>query len=132
MSRYDAAVIGAGHNGLVAAAYLARSGLRVLVVERREAAGGCAATEEAWPGYRVDTGAHGLTGIDPRVIADLDLSGAGLEILSPDPCSVAPQPEAGALVLERDPARTAERIRRFSARDATDAVSSSWARAISS
>ena len=123
MSGRDAVVIGAGHNGLIAAAYLARAGLRVVIVERGEAPGGCAATEQLWPGYRVDTGAHSLTGIDARVMADLGLTGtrargAGLETLSSDACVVSPQPEGEALLLEAGAARTADRIRPFSARDA--------------
>ncbi|MDX1396337.1 MAG: FAD-dependent oxidoreductase, partial [Gemmatimonadota bacterium] len=65
-SHYDAIVIGAGHNGLVTAAMLARAGRRTLVLEARDTPGGCAATEELWPGHFVDTGAHSLTALDPR------------------------------------------------------------------
>ena len=114
----DAVVIGAGHNGLVAGAYLARAGLRVVIVERRRAPGGCAATEELWPGYQVDTGAHSLVAIDSRVARDLRLADAGAEFLSPDPCMVSPQEGGGALILGHDAARTASCIRRFSERDA--------------
>src|SRR5438093_13053968 len=66
MTRYDAIIIGGGHNGLVAAAYLARAGRKVLVLERREMLGGCAVTEEIWPGYRVSTGAYLISLLQER------------------------------------------------------------------
>lgn len=115
---YDAIVIGAGHNGLVTAAYLAKGGLRTLVLERSDEPGGCAATDELWPGYRVDTGAHELGALDRRVVRDLRLDRAGLELLATDPTVASLQPGGGALTLYRDPGRTADAIRPFSDRDA--------------
>jgi phytoene dehydrogenase-like protein len=70
-SRYDAIVIGAGHNGLVAAAYLARAGRRVLVLERRPLVGGCAVTEERWPGFHVSTAAYVNSLLRPDIILAL-------------------------------------------------------------
>lgn len=116
--RRDAIVIGAGHNGLVAAAYLARAGLRVTVVERMERMGGCAATEELWPGFWVDVGAHTVSALHPRLLRDLRLADHGLEILRPDPAVVAPAGDGRVLVLERDSAATARSIGAFSRTDA--------------
>jgi phytoene dehydrogenase-like protein len=115
---YDAIVIGAGVNGLVTASYLARSGRRTIVLERTDEPGGCAATEELWPGFRVDVGAHEMAALDRRAVADLHLDRAGLEIVRPDPAVVSLQPGGGALALYRDAARTADAIRPFSRRDA--------------
>lgn len=116
--RYDAIVIGAGHNGLVAASYLAKAGRRVVVVERSASAGGCATTEELWPGTSVDIGAGGLTEFDPRVASDLGLFGRGLTVDYPDPALVAPQPDREAIVLGHDLAASAASIQRWSERDA--------------
>jgi phytoene dehydrogenase-like protein len=70
---YDVIVIGAGHNGLVTAAYLARAGRRVLVLERRELVGGACVTEEVWPGYKVSTASYVNSLLRPQIIRDLDL-----------------------------------------------------------
>jgi len=118
MSRQlDTIVIGAGHNGLVTAAYLAKAGRSVLVVEGREVVGGAAATEELFPGYRVDSGAHRIGGLSPRIVAELALGEHGLEIMPADPTVFAPVEEGQPLLLWRDPARTALAIREISEAD---------------
>lgn len=118
MRTYDAVIIGAGHNGLVTAAYLGRGGLRVLVVEGREIVGGACVTEEVWPGYRVSTAAYLCGLLQPRIIRDLDLARYGYEILPKDPAFFSPFPDGRSLFVWRDDAQTAAEIARFSARDA--------------
>lgn len=115
---FDTVVIGGGHNGLVTAAYLAKAGQGVLVVERRDVLGGAATTEEIFPGYRVDTGAHRLGGLSAQVVADLGLTGHGLEVLAADPTVFTPVGNGIPLTLWRDPRETAESIRRISRPDA--------------
>ena len=110
-NKYDAVVIGGGHNGLVCAAYLGRAGLRVVVVERRERLGGMAETAELMPGVRVPTLAHTVERLSPRVARELGLRGHGLRLFSPDVRVLAPQPgNEGSLVLYGDAQRTAESL----------------------
>ncbi len=116
--RYDAIVVGAGHNGLVTAAYLGRAGLSVLVLERREVVGGAAVTEQVFPGFKFDTAAHRIGGLHPAVIRDLDLRGHGLELVRADPTVFAPADDGGHLLLWNDPARSAELLRTTSQADA--------------
>jgi phytoene dehydrogenase-like protein len=115
---YDAIVIGAGHNGLVTAAYLGWAGLKVLVLERREVIGGAVVTEQVFPGFKFDTAAHRIGGLHPAVIGDLDLRRHGLEILRADPAVFAPAADGRHLLLWNDPGRTAEAIREISPADA--------------
>jgi phytoene dehydrogenase-like protein len=115
---YDALVIGAGHNGLVTAAYLAKSGLSTLVLERREVVGGAAVTESIFQGYQFDTGSHRIGPLHPSVMNDLELGRHGVEILDPDPTVFAPLADRGRLLLWRDPQRTVEAIREISKADA--------------
>lgn len=115
---YDVIVIGAGHNGLVTAAYLARAGLRVLALERREMVGGACVTEEVWPGYKVSTAAYLCGLLVPKVIHDLDLARFGYEILPKDPAFFSPFPDGRSLTVWRDDRQTAGEIARFSPRDA--------------
>src|SRR5688572_27973778 len=94
----DAIVIGAGHNGLVAAAYLARAGLSVEVFERREIVGGACVTEELWPGVRASPGAYTLSLLRPEIIRDLDLAAHGLEVAVHEPHLFAPFPDGRKVV----------------------------------
>jgi len=115
MADYDVIVIGAGHNGLVTAAYLARAGRNVLVLERRDRVGGAAVTEEVFPGFRFSTCADGSGYLCREVQRDLK---PAVEILSSDPVVFAPQPDGSRLTIWRDPVKTAAEIARFSAVDA--------------
>ncbi len=114
----DAIVIGAGHNGLTTAAYLARAGLRTLVLERRPLVGGACVTEELWPGFRVSRAAYVAGLLRPAVVRELGLEARGLRLLPRNPSSFTPLPNDPGLLLGRDLARSCEEIRRFSTRDA--------------
>src|SRR5688500_8452794 len=115
---YDAIVVGGGHNGLVAAAYLGRAGLRTIVVERRATVGGAAATSELAPGARVPTLAHTVGRLRPALGRGRGLKGYGLSLVGPDVRSCAPGPDGGAITLWSDVGRTAEGLRARSAADA--------------
>lgn len=117
-SRYDAVVVGGGHNGLVAAFYLARAGYSVAVLERREVVGGPAATVEYFPGYRsAITNSPGS--LEPKIVSDMKLDSFGLRWMKPDPAVVMPFPDGRFFVGWRDQGKVREHIaRHFSARDA--------------
>jgi phytoene dehydrogenase-like protein len=120
MPQFDAIIVGAGHNGLICAAYLARAGVKTLVLERRRILGGACVTEAipGAPGYRVSTGAAQLGNLPPEIIEDLDLTSHGYDFVLPDPLSVFVQPDGDALTIWQDPARTRAEIQRFSQADA--------------
>jgi phytoene dehydrogenase-like protein len=121
-SMYDAIVIGAGHNGLTAAAYLARAGYSTLVVERRDIVGGCCVTEEIAPGCRASTTSYIASMLRPEVIRDLRLAEHGLRMSPCDPALQVPFPD-GHLVswwAERD--QLVEELRKISPKDAATFV----------
>src|SRR5687767_2990947 len=115
---YDTIIIGAGHNGLVAAAYLARAGVRVLALERRERVGGACVTEETWPGFKVSTASYVCSLLRPRIVRELELKRHGLEFLPREPSSFTPFPDGRALFLGADAGFNHREIARFSASDA--------------
>jgi phytoene dehydrogenase-like protein len=117
-SRYDAIVVGGGHNGLVCAAYLARAGQRVLVLERRHLVGGAAVTEEHFPGFKYSSAAYLVSLMQPRIVRELELERHGYEVFPKEPAYFAPFPDGRYFFMWRDLRRTCEEIARFSARDA--------------
>ena len=118
MGKYDAVIIGAGHNGLVAACYLAKAGWKVLVLERRELVGGCAITEEVIPGYRFSRLAYVNSLFRPELIRELRLRDYGFEMLPREPSSFTPFPGGGHLFLGSDAELNRREISKFSRRDA--------------
>ena len=107
---YEAIVVGGGHNGVTCAAYLARAGLRTLLLERREQAGGAAATDELLPGVRVPTVAHTVGRLRPSIVRDLRLRDYRLQLVQPEVRAFAPRPDGPAVVLHGDPGRTPARL----------------------
>jgi phytoene dehydrogenase-like protein len=118
MPKYDAVIIGGGHNGLVTAAYLARAGRRVLVLEKRELVGGCAVTEEIWPGYKVSTGAYLTSLMQERIIRELELESYGYKVDAKDPAFFSVFPDGRHFFMWQDRAKTLAEIAKFSTRDA--------------
>lgn len=115
---YDVTIIGGGHNGLVAACYLAKSGLKTLVLERRGIVGGGAITEEIHPGFRCSTLDHAAGPLSPQVVADLDLVRHGLQTITPEVRVLALSPDGSSICIYNDTARTVSQIEKFSQHDA--------------
>jgi phytoene dehydrogenase-like protein len=117
-SVYDAIVVGGGHNGLTAAAYLARGGLSTLVLEQREIVGGCCVTEEIAPGCRVSTTSYIASMLRPEVIAELRLADHGLRMVPCDPAIQVPFPDGHVVPWWVDRERAKAEFSKISAKDA--------------
>jgi phytoene dehydrogenase-like protein len=118
LTSYDLLVIGGGHNGLVTAAYVARAGLQVLVLERREVLGGACVTEELWPDFKVSTAAYVNSLLRPEIIRDLELKRHGFKMLPRNPSSFTPFPDGRFLLLGPNKAQTHKEVAKFSTKDA--------------
>jgi phytoene dehydrogenase-like protein len=115
---YDAIVVGAGHNGLTAAAYLAQAGLSVCVLERRDILGGACVTEELWPGHRISRASYVVSLLQPKVVADLRLKDFGYEPHPLDPAYAALGEDGKAILFHNDLAQTCASIAKYSKADA--------------
>jgi len=115
---YDAIIVGGGHNGLTCAAYLAKAGRKVLVLERREVLGGACVTEEVWPGCKVSTAAYVNSLLRPQIIRELELKRHGFEMLPRSPSSFTPFPDGRSLLMGPDAALTHAEVSKFSPKDA--------------
>jgi len=116
-TKYNAVVIGAGHNGLICAAYLARAGRKVLVLERRSKIGGATATEEVFPGYQVSTASYVMSMMQKKVIADLELPKYGWKMIPMD-CLFTPFEDGRSISMFGDHSKTQKEIAKFSKKDA--------------
>lgn len=114
----DVVIVGGGHNGLACAAYLAKAGLDVVVVEKRGMVGGAATTEEPWPGYRVSSASYVVSLMPPRIVRELDLKRHGYEVSIVTPDYFVPFPDGTSLTLWGDVSRDSAAIASFSERDA--------------
>lgn len=115
---WDAVIVGGGHNGLVAAAYLARADLDVLVLERREVLGGACVTEEIFPGFKISTAAYLCGLLNHRITQELELERHGYHVVAKDPTFFTPFPDGRYLFMWQDRDKTCEEIAKFSIKDA--------------
>ena len=116
--KYDVAIVGGGHNGLVCAAYLAKAGLRVAVLERRSMVGGACVTEELFPGYKVCTAAQIGGLLKTKIIRELELEKFGFGLVPFDPHRLHLFPDGRYIQFWRDPAKSMAEVAKFSEKDA--------------
>jgi phytoene dehydrogenase-like protein len=116
---FDVVIVGGGHNGLVCGAYLAKTGLKVCVVERRPIVGGAAVTEELWPGFRISRASY-VPSIMPQIVEDLKLTSFGLKMYPIDPQDFVPFPDRRFLFSFESHEKTAKEIEKFSKKDASN------------
>jgi phytoene dehydrogenase-like protein len=115
---FDAIVVGAGHNGLIAAAYLARAGLHVCVLERRDVLGGACVTEEVWPGHRVSRASYVVSMLQPKIVGDLRLKEFGYDVTPLDPPFATIVPGGPPIFFYNDAEQVRRSIARHSPHDA--------------